>query len=232
MNRTFLFTSLACLAVFFYLPAEAVPAGKGKPSPSRAVKALIGEFSLRDLNGDGRITLDEFAAGGTPSGNRRFQQMDRNRNRSISLSEFATNRGVTLPRGARPFIDRAKKDFRNLDTNRNGRVSLEEIAAVTTFVDGNALEAYFSELDLDSSGAISLEEWRAGNDYPRPGPAHAFGRYLGLTLGEAEDLARRENRSTRVVRIDGEWMPMTMDYRLDRLNFSIDGGVVTDVSAG
>lgn len=232
MNRTFLSTSLACLAVLFCLPAEALTAGKGKPSPSRVVKSLIEEFSLRDLNGDGRITLEEFAAGGTPSGNRRFHRLDRNRNRSISLSEFATYRGVILPRGTRPFIDEAKKDFRNLDTNRDGRITREEIVAVMTFAESNALEEYFSALDLDSSGAISLEEWRAGNDYPRPGPAPGFGRYLGLTLEAAENLARREKRSSRVVRIDGQWLPVTMDYRPDRLNFSIDGGVVTEVSAG
>jgi len=231
MNRTLLPTALT-LSVLFCQPAAAEPARWEKPSPSRAVRNLIEEFLVRDLNGDGRITREEFSPGGTAGQNRQFRRIDRNRDRSISLAEFALFRGINLPRGARPFIDAAKRDFRNLDTNRDGQLTREEVAAMGTFADGDALEAYFSPMDLDSSGGVSLDEWRAGNDYPKPGPAFGFERYIGLTLEAAQNLARKERRSSRVVRIDGEWMPVTMDYRPDRLNFSISGGIVTDVSTG
>ena len=232
MKLRFLSTSLACLALFSLPPAKASPVERGKPSPPRAVKSFIEEFSVRDLDGNGRLSREEFAGGGQPSDNRLFQRMDLNRNRSVSLLEFAEHRGVNLPRGTRPFIDEAKKDFRNLDANRNGQVTIEEVAAVTTFTDGNALEEYFSKLDSDSTGGISLEEWRAGNDYPNQGKPTVFGRYLGLTLGAAERIAQSEGRSSRVVRIDGEWKPVTMDYQPDRLNFSINGGLVTKVTTG
>lgn len=36
----------------------------------------------------------------------------------------------------------------------------------------------------------------------------------------------------RVVMIDGESFPMTMDYRLDRINLSLENGIVVDATWG
>ncbi len=36
----------------------------------------------------------------------------------------------------------------------------------------------------------------------------------------------------RVVMIDGESLPMTMDYRLDRINLSLENGIVVDATWG
>lgn len=54
---------------------------------------------------------------------------------------------------------------------------------------------------------------------------------------EAEAIATIEGVSSeqltyRVTRRDGESYPMTMDYRLDRINLEIDNGVVTKASIG
>jgi hypothetical protein len=58
---------------------------------------------------------------------------------------------------------------------------------------------------------------------------------IGMT--EAEAIATIEGVSSeqltyRVIRRDGESYPMTMDYRLDRINLEIDNGVVTKASIG
>ncbi len=58
---------------------------------------------------------------------------------------------------------------------------------------------------------------------------------IGMT--EAEAIATIEGVSSeqltyRVTRRDGESYPMTMDYRLDRINLEIDKGVVTKSSIG
>ena len=36
----------------------------------------------------------------------------------------------------------------------------------------------------------------------------------------------------RVIMIDGESLPMTMDYRLDRINLTLQDGIVVDASWG
>lgn len=36
----------------------------------------------------------------------------------------------------------------------------------------------------------------------------------------------------RVVMIDGESFPMTMDYRLDRINLTLENGIVVDATWG
>ena len=41
-----------------------------------------------------------------------------------------------------------------------------------------------------------------------------------------------EELTYRVTRRDDEFYPMTMDYRLDRINLEIDNGVVTKASIG
>jgi len=58
---------------------------------------------------------------------------------------------------------------------------------------------------------------------------------VGMT--EAEAISTIESTSSeqltyRVTRRDDESYPMTMDYRLDRINLEIDNGVVTKASIG
>jgi hypothetical protein len=58
---------------------------------------------------------------------------------------------------------------------------------------------------------------------------------IGMT--EAEAIATIEGVSSeqltyRVTRRDGESYPMTMDYRLDRINLEIDNGLVAKASIG
>ncbi len=56
--------------------------------------------------------------------------------------------------------------------------------------------------------------------------------YYGRTRASAESLAISRGLTPRVTRIDDEFFPGTMDYRLDRVNFEIDNGVVTKASLG
>ncbi|BCU78545.1 hypothetical protein [Luteolibacter sp. LG18] len=55
---------------------------------------------------------------------------------------------------------------------------------------------------------------------------------IGLTLKEAEELADKAKVPHRVVSIDGQSRPVTMDYRQDRLNFTVVKGIVTGVKKG
>lgn len=56
--------------------------------------------------------------------------------------------------------------------------------------------------------------------------------YLELSEDEAVQLAKENGLESRVVRIDDEHFPMTMDYMPTRLNFEIDNGEVTLVTIG
>ncbi len=56
--------------------------------------------------------------------------------------------------------------------------------------------------------------------------------YLGLTEEEAGGLADEEGRPWRVVEVDGQPRPITLDLNPDRVNFVITGGVVTGVTTG
>lgn len=56
--------------------------------------------------------------------------------------------------------------------------------------------------------------------------------YVGQTTANAEVIAASRGLASRVVRIDGEWLIVTQDYRLDRVNFEIVGGVVTRATIG
>lgn len=58
---------------------------------------------------------------------------------------------------------------------------------------------------------------------------------IGMTEAEAISTIEgvsSERLSYRITRRDGESYPMTMDYRLDRINLEIDVGVVTKASIG
>lgn len=54
--------------------------------------------------------------------------------------------------------------------------------------------------------------------------------YINLTVAEAEMLAASNDVPFRVVELDGESLPATMDYRPGRINAKVKGGLVTEVT--
>ena len=54
--------------------------------------------------------------------------------------------------------------------------------------------------------------------------------YVGLSVQEAQDLAVQSNTDFRIISIDGEGQPVTMDYRVGRLNATVESGVVTAIN--
>ena len=53
--------------------------------------------------------------------------------------------------------------------------------------------------------------------------------YMGLTVEAATKLASENNTPFRIVEIDGEGQPVTMDYVIGRINVKTNSGVVTDI---
>jgi len=65
-----------------------------------------------------------------------------------------------------------------------------------------------------------------------PTPVFNANDYIGKTRAQAEATATQKGFASRVIRIDTETFPGTTDHRTDRVNFSIDFGVVTGVTVG
>jgi len=55
---------------------------------------------------------------------------------------------------------------------------------------------------------------------------------IGMTVDEATAWATEHNYTVRVVEIDGQGQPATMDYRSDRINLVVNNGVVTSAKMG
>lgn len=55
---------------------------------------------------------------------------------------------------------------------------------------------------------------------------------LGLTEKEAISICQANNYSWRIVRKDGINLIITMDLKLNRLNFYVDNGKITKVDFG
>ncbi len=55
---------------------------------------------------------------------------------------------------------------------------------------------------------------------------------IGLTVDQATTWAMNHNYTVRVVEIDGVGQPATMDYRTDRINLSVNNGLVTAAKMG
>ncbi len=53
---------------------------------------------------------------------------------------------------------------------------------------------------------------------------------IGMTTAEAEAYAQDNDVMFRIGAIDGEFLPVTMDYRVGRITASITDGIVTDYS--
>lgn len=66
----------------------------------------------------------------------------------------------------------------------------------------------------------------------RPKAGESDNDFLGLSQEAGEKLADRRKFAHRVVAIDGESRPVTMDYREDRVNFEIEEGKIVKVTRG
>lgn len=67
----------------------------------------------------------------------------------------------------------------------------------------------------------------------KPSPAGLSDRpYFGLTKQEAAALAAGEGRRWRIIREDGKSKPVTRDHRPDRLNFTVEQGLIVRVTKG
>ena len=56
--------------------------------------------------------------------------------------------------------------------------------------------------------------------------------YIGLSLAAAETLAQDRDLQSRIVMTDGVSHMVTMDFRVDRVNFTIRDGKVEEVTRG
>jgi hypothetical protein len=65
-----------------------------------------------------------------------------------------------------------------------------------------------------------------------PGPIFATSAPIGLSELEAIKVIESEGFTARVVARDGESLPTTKDYNLDRVNISIENGVVVSAELG
>jgi hypothetical protein len=231
---------LFALAIFGHAQAadtKKKPVAGPPPSPPKVVDALIATFSSLDFDGNGTLDFGEFTATARymqGAAERAFRNVDLNRNRAISIQEFANSRSVRLPAGTKNPVDPVKQEFRRLDGDgdANGVVSIEEIALAMTFPSGEALDAYFAGLDTDGSEGVSLDEWRAGYGKPvvvlKPDNSACPGGnpapYIGKTLDEVRALLN--GRAVRVVKLDGVELGRTLDYNPCRLNLEVEKGVV------
>ena len=57
-------------------------------------------------------------------------------------------------------------------------------------------------------------------------------QYIGLTKENAIKLAKSNNVQSRITEEDGVGRMVTMDYRKDRVNFSVENNIVTAAKVG
>ncbi len=87
--------------------------------------------------------------------------------------------------------------------------------------------ALTSESDAAETGAIADDSAPVETTQSGGLPARAF---ISLPVEQAQRLARNNGQSSRVVRIDGEGQPITLDIQPGRLNFTVEDGIVVDVA--
>lgn len=69
-------------------------------------------------------------------------------------------------------------------------------------------------------------------DSLEPGDGGQLDALAGLSESDATAAAAQKGFVVRIVARDGEWYPVTKDYRLDRVNFVVINGVVVGATIG
>ena len=104
-------------------------------------------------------------------------------------------------------------------------------------LDDSYLEKAVVSIDIDNVPApvepmpVPLPDETDGGSV-EPVPTIATSAPIGLSELEAIKLIESEGFTARVIARDGESLPATKDYRLDRVNISIENGVVVSAELG
>ncbi len=70
------------------------------------------------------------------------------------------------------------------------------------------------------------------NVIPNPTQSPSKHSFIGLPIELASSKADKQQLRWRIVNVDGQSRPVTKDYRPNRLNFSVNKGIVTQVTKG
>ncbi len=118
----------------------------------------VERFQAADLNGDGRVDLEEARAIWQDLTEREMQVYDATPDGALDVYEFQTVRSaspVYEPGDSAPVrYDEAGAEFRQLDTDRSGGITPEELVAKYP-----EAAASFGSLDLDGDGVLSESEF-------------------------------------------------------------------------
>ena len=99
----------------------------------------------------------------------------------------------------------------------------------------------FGLSSCDSDNRLIVTENASDDKGTRPGPppidepitsemaAALVSQYVGLSLEDAEQLAEKQSRAFRIVKLEGVDLPRTEDYRPGRINATIEKGLVTSI---
>lgn len=110
------------------------------------------------------------------------------------------------------------------------------IGAIAATLALSACNTQSSDTEVTSSAIPAPESSGSDMQFEPSETAQAVAaEVIGMT--EAEAISTIESVSSeeltyRITRRDDESYPMTMDYRLDRINMEIDNGIVTKASIG
>ena len=151
-------------------------------SPS-AIQLATDIFALCDLDGDGKLSPEEFR---TKPPQARFRQMDRDADGGLSLGEF--HRGDMASASPR----QVHKVFSLVDRNDDRKVDFGEFQSRTQ-------EARCAKMDEDGDDRLSLAEFEKGHkdlvEGGRSGPAFAAMDRNGDEMLTVEEFVKRPRRA-------------------------------------
>jgi Ca2+-binding EF-hand superfamily protein len=168
-----LFLAVATLAVAGSLAARAEETKKPEGAQGQHRMPMV----TLDKDGDGKITVAEFAAQGAEFSKMRFTRADTDGDGKVTAAELESAREKQAARAGQPGSEgRPRAEIPTLasvDTDKDGAITPEEFAAYST---AKATERA-KGLDKDGDGVLSKEE------LPMGGPGGPGGRVRGPPAG-------------------------------------------------
>jgi len=132
--------------------ALAMAAAGGFALPSVAFADNEARFESMDMNGDGKISMEEHAV----AAGKMFEKMDANKDGRVTPSEMeAAHKAMTGHKPAKGEMTAADK-IRLIDANGDGFVTEEEHSV--------AARSMFEKMDTNQDGFLTKDEVKAGHE--------------------------------------------------------------------